>query len=120
MMLSSAKPIIAKLKMRGKPYAMQILAKSINKRNISMTVAQLEMHSSKYSIAMAKLLKSGLSNASNQGMDINKLIITNLSVSRGEFLKRRGFKGRGRTELVRKPHAKVFLKMEQEEVASGK
>lgn len=106
------KTIIARLKYRGKPYEMQVLAKSINKNNVLMSVAQLEMHGTKYSLAIAKLIRSGLSNATNQGCDLQRLVITDLSVGRGEFLRRRGFKGRGRTELIRKPNANVFLKME--------
>lgn len=112
------KVITSRLKMRGKPYEMQILAKSINKNKVSLSAAQLEMRGTKYSIAMAKLLKSAIFNAQNNGFDTNKLVITNLSVGRGEFLKRRKFKGRGRTELICKPHANVFLKME--EVDNGK
>ena len=113
-----SKSVIARLKMKGKPYSMQILAKSLPKDNVMMSVHKLMMHNTKYSIAMGKLLKSCIANAASIGVSSNNLAITDLSVGRGKFTKRRGFKGRGRTELIRKPSVNVFVTMN--EVQHGK
>lgn len=110
-------PVIARLKMRGKPYEMQVLAKSIDKNKPIRMVDALMIRNTKYSIAMAKLIKSCLANVKYKGLNPEKMLISKLSVGRGTFLKRRGFKGRGRTELICKPHAKVFLEMRQREAS---
>jgi ribosomal protein L22 len=102
---------IAKLKMRGKPYEFQILAKSISKNRVTYSIDQLIAHNTKYSVAVAKLLKSCVANAVSKGMQCENLHITQLSVGRGSFLKRIKFKGRGRTELRRKPELKAIVKM---------
>ena len=101
----------AKLKMRGKLYEFQILAKSISRDKVSHSIQRLMAHNTKYSVAVAKLLKSCVSNAGNIGIQPTDLYISQLSVGRGSFLKRVKFKGRGRTESIRKPELKAIVKM---------
>ncbi len=108
----------ASVMFHGKPYIIEILAKALKGQKADLACAKLKARNGKYAIVLEKLIKSCISNAAQSGLDKNAMFIHTLSVGRGKYLKRREFKGRGRTGMIHIPFAHVALALIQKNIGS--
>jgi len=108
----------AKVSFYGKPFKVEILSKDIVRYNAALISKKLEMTNSKYSTVMKKLVDSCVANGIQKGMKKEDMYIKTISVGRGAYLKRREFKGRGRSGMVTRSFSNVVLEIQ--EVNSGK
>ena len=93
----------------GKPYRFSMLANQIVKSDVYKTISQLGYRRGKYFEVMKNLLSSAAANAVNKGIDGGSLIIEEVLIGRGRYLKRIEFKGRGRVGSKWRPHTNLTV-----------
>jgi large subunit ribosomal protein L22 len=81
----------------------------------SVVVAQTELRNliKRASLPMMKLLDSAVANAKLQGMDINNLIIENVTVNKGLVMKRSMPRARGSASRINKRTSHVLLTLKE-------
>ena len=98
---------------RGKPFEFEMLSRNAVRKNASFVAKQLEYMPGKHAKALRILINSCIANAAhNNNLDPANMYIRTISVSRGKYLKRVEFKGRGRTGSVWKPSANVLIELQ--------
>lgn len=102
----------------GKPFKIEILSKGIVRYNASLVANQLALKHGKYATVMRKLIESCMANGLQKGFNRDTMYIRSVTVGRGRYLKRREFKGRGKSGAVWRPYANVMLELQ--EVSVGK
>jgi ribosomal protein L22 len=95
----------------GKPLFFKLMGRAIRGYNATLVSEQLKHKGGKYANLMQRLIASGINNAINSGFVRDRIYIRTLSVGPGTYLKRREFKGRGRSGAIWRPHAKVTLEL---------
>lgn len=102
---------------RGKTFEFEMLARPMIGWQASFVMEQLKYMPGKHAFALNKLIKSGIANGvNNEKMSPDSIYIKTISVSRGKYLKRIEFKGRGRTGRIWKPSANVLLELQEVEL----
>ncbi|MDQ5971309.1 MAG: large subunit ribosomal protein [Patescibacteria group bacterium] len=81
----------------------------------SVVVAQTELRNliKRASLPMMKLLDSAVANAKLQGMDINNLVIANVTVNKGLVMKRSMPRARGSASRINKRTSHVLLTLKE-------
>ena len=81
----------------------------------SVVVAQTELRNliKRASLPMMKLLDSAVANAKLQGMDINNLVIDNVTVNKGLVMKRSMPRARGSASRINKRTSHVLLTLKE-------
>ncbi len=99
--------IIAKSnKIYGKPFCFQMLARSLSGMDAYKASSTLDHVSGKYALALKKVIDSAIANAINKGIQ-NSMIVNEIVVGRGKYLKRIEFKGRGRIGSKYRPFSNL-------------
>lgn len=98
---------------RGKSFEFEMLSRNIVRRNAVFVSKQLGFMPGKHARALRTLIDSCIANAAhNNNLDPANMYVKTVSVSRGKYLKRIEFKGRGRTGRVWKPSANVLVELQ--------
>lgn len=105
--------VTAKTSFYGKPFKVHIIAKDIVRYNAKLISEKLRIANTKYCLEVKKLIDSCMANARYFGIDESKMCIKSLYVGRGKYLKRREFKGRGRTGVIWRPFSNVEIKLQE-------
>ncbi|QEK38284.1 50S ribosomal protein L22 family protein [Candidatus Cytomitobacter indipagum] len=110
-MLISRFAIAESNKIYGKSFCFQMIARSMRGEDAYKISGALDYMPGKYARVMKKLVDSAISNAINKGID-GSLVIDEILIGRGKYLKRIEFKGRGRVGSKWRPFSniKVVLK----------
>ena len=95
----------------GKMLFFKLMGRAIRGYNANLISEQLKHKGGKYATLMQKLITSGINNAVNSGFVRDRLYIRTLSVGPGTYLKRREFKGRGRSGAIWRPYSQVTLEL---------
>jgi len=95
----------------------RLVADLVRGKNLNESLAQLRFSKNKASLAMAKLLKSALSNAKNNfkisGDASEKLFIKKITVDEGPTLKRYMPRARGSVSPIRKRTSHITVVLEE-------
>lgn len=97
----------------GKMLKFKLMGRSICRYNASLIVEQLKHNNGKYCNMMRKLIHSCIANGAERGFRANNLYIRSISVGPGTYLKRREFKGRGKSGAIWRPYSKVTLELKE-------
>lgn len=110
----SSRTVRARLdKFHGKPFEFEMLSRNVVRRNARLVSKQLEFMPGKHARALKGLIDSCIANGThNKDMSVEEMYVKTISVSRGRYLKRIEFKGRGRTGRVWKPYANVLVELQ--------
>jgi large subunit ribosomal protein L22 len=98
------------------PRKVRLMADMIRGMNVNEALAHLQTSSRRASKPIAKLLKSSMANAKVSGLDVNRLVVEGIAVDKGDVLKRRLPKGRGRVSLIEKKRSHVNLLLRESEL----
>lgn len=97
----------------GKPFEFEMLSRNVVRRNAPFVSKQLEFMPGKHARALKALIDSCIANGiHNKEMRAEEMYVKTISVSRGRYLKRIEFKGRGRTGRIWKPYANVLVELQ--------
>lgn len=91
------------------PRKVRLLADVIRGKHVNAALAQISVANLRSSEALMKLVKSAISNAQNQKMDVNKLVIQKIQVNQGPMLKRFLPRARGSATEIQKKYSHVLL-----------
>lgn len=91
------------------PRKVRLLADVIRGKHVNAALAQISVANLRSSEALMKLVKSAISNAQNQKMDINKLVIQKIQVNQGPMLKRFLPRARGSATEIQKKYSHVLI-----------
>lgn len=101
---------------QGSPRRFNNYLKAVRNHNAIEAEQKLRFLISPCCVALRKLIKSGIANASNDtSVNINNLIIKEATAGRGKFLKRVVFRGRGRVGKVTKFSSNVTVVLANKE-----
>ncbi len=117
--IDESRIVKASVMFHGKPYIAEIYAKALKGCNADLACAKLRIKNGKYAIVLEKLIKSCIANAGQKGLNKSSMFIHTMSTGRGKYLKRREFKGRGRTGVISIPYAYVALSLIEKGVING-
>jgi len=109
----TARICIAKTKYYGKMLNLKLMGRSVVNHNSRLIVEQLKLKNGKYCRILESLLKSCMANGEQVGLNVDRLYIKSISVGPAPYIKRREFKGRGRSGEVWRPHAKLVVSMQE-------
>lgn len=115
---ASERIVTCRTKFYGKPKLFKILSRQIVRYKADFISKQLEIKGGKYCNLMRNAIESGMHNAEYKGLSREKMYIKSISIGRGMYLKRRQFKGRGRSGILRRPYANLLIELK--EVSLGK
>jgi len=101
------------------PRKVRLVADAIKGMQVNSAIAQLQIMPQRSSGPISKLLKSAISNAKEQKLDENKLVIKSIEVNKGVVLKRAMPRAKGRATLVEKKMSHVTLALEEREDAKA-
>lgn len=110
--------VTCRTKFYGKPKIFKILSRQIVRYKADLISKQLELKSGKYCNLMRSAIESGMHNAKYKGLSTENMYIKSISVGRGTYLKRRDYKGKGRSGLMKRPYANLLVELK--EVSLGK
>ena len=100
----------------GKMLKFKLMGRAIRGYSANLVCEQLKHKGGKYANIMQKLISSCISNAVSTGSDRRALYIKSISVGPGSYLKRREFKGRGRSGAIWRPYSKLLLQLKEVEL----
>ena len=103
----------AQAKCYGKMLKFKLMGRSIVMRNALLVSEQLKLKGGKYSTILEKLIRSCIANGVQIGLNSTRLYIKSFYVGPGTYLKRREFKGRGRSGQVWRAHSRLFIQLQQ-------
>lgn len=110
----------AKLKnLNVAPRKVRLVADSIKGLHVQAALAHLDSMPQRSTHALAKLLKSAISNAKEQKMDEDRLVIKSIRVDKGIVLKRAKARAKGRATLIEKKMSHVILELKEDESVTG-
>lgn len=95
--------------LRIAPRKVRSVAKMLKGIPANEALARLQMIRSRSALPLSKLLKSGIANAKNQNLNVNKLVIQSITVEEGPVLKRLSLRAMGRATLIQKKLSHVNL-----------
>ncbi|QEK38736.1 uL22m family ribosomal protein [Candidatus Cytomitobacter primus] len=93
-------------KIYGKPFCFQMIARSMSGCDAHRVVGALDHMPGKYARILKTLVDSAIANAMDKGID-GSLIVDEVVVGRGKYLKRIEFKGRGRVGTKYRPFSNI-------------
>lgn len=95
----------------GKMLKFKLMGRAIRGYNANLVYEQLGHKGGKYATIVQKLIGSCIANANYNGLDKSRLYVKSLSVGPGTYLKRREFKGRGRSGAIWRPYSNIVLQL---------
>lgn len=110
---SDSRIVTCRTKFYGKPKIFKILSRQIVRYKADFVSKQLEFKNGKYCNLMRSAIESGMHNAHYKGLSREKMYIKSISIGRGTFLKRRHYKGKGRSGLVRRPYSNLLIELKE-------
>lgn len=110
---ANSKVVTCRTKFYGKPKLFKILSRQIVRYRADFVSKQLEIKSGKYCNLMRNAIESGMHNAEYRGLSREKMYIKSISIGRGTYLKRRQFKGHGRSGVLRRPYANLLIELKE-------
>lgn len=114
--IESEKTAIANLRhLKIAPRKVGLIIGLIRNMNVNDAEAQLMFNSKRASEPILKLLKSGIANAKEKGMDENKLVIDKAYVNQGPVLKRWIARAMGRATPINKRTSHITLVLKESE-----
>ncbi len=95
------------------PQKARLVADVVRGRSLSSALHELGHVIKKGAPILEKLLQSAAQNARNRGMDMEKLVITKLTVDEGPTLKRFMPRAHGRAAPIRRRTAHIHVTVEE-------
>ena len=103
-------PAVAKLRyLRIAPRKVRLVADLIRGKSVEEAETILNFTQKKAALPILKLLKQGIANAKNLGLDEKKLYISKILVDEGPKLKRVFPRARGRADIIQKKTSHITL-----------
>lgn len=91
------------------PRKVRLLVDVIRGKHVNVALAQIQVANLRTAGPLMKLLKSAISNAKNQNMDVNKLYVKTIFVNQGPMLKRFLPRARGSATEIQKKYSHIIL-----------
>lgn len=94
------------------PQKLRLVANLVRGNNAKDAVAKLEFLTKKGSVAVLKGVKSAIANAKHQdGVSIEKLVVSSISVDEAQTLRRVRFASRGRVSTLHKRRSHLNIEL---------
>ncbi len=101
---------------RTSPYKLNLVAESIRGLKVEKAVAELTFSKKRVSNQVLATLKSAIANAeNNNGLNIDKLVVSEAFVGKGLVMKRMHARGRGRGARILKPFSNLTIVLTEKE-----
>lgn len=96
---------------RQSPRKVRVVAGLTRGKSVPQAIVALEFAGKKAALPLRKLIESAVSNAKNAGMDVDKLIVSKITVDAGKTLFRSLPMSRGRAFRMKKRTCAVFVEL---------
>lgn len=100
--------------LKSSPQKLNLVAQLIRGKSVEQAINILNFSSKRVSLDVKKTLMSAVANAeNNNGMDVDRLIVTEAWVGKNLVLKRGRPRGRGRFGRILKPFSQISVKLSE-------
>jgi large subunit ribosomal protein L22 len=96
---------------RQSPRKVRLIADLVRGKKVKAALAQLQFVEKRASGPFAKVISSAAANAKSQGVDVDSLIITKVSVDKGEIFKRFMPRARGSASRINKRNSHISVEL---------
>ncbi len=96
---------------RQSPRKVRLLAGLVRGKPVSAALNSLAFAEKKAAAPIKKLIESAVSNAKNAGLDVNTLVVKEITVNAGATLARRRPMSRGRAFPIKKRTSRIFVSL---------
>jgi len=91
----------------------RVIASQIRGKNVGLAITSLFFQKKSSAKPIQLLLKSAVANAEGIGLDIDKLIISEILVDKGPIIKRFMSRAHGKTTRIRKQTAHIKIRLKE-------
>jgi large subunit ribosomal protein L22 len=100
--------------LKSSPQKLNLVAQLIRGKSVEQAINILNFSSKRVSLDVKKTLMSAVANAeNNNGMDVDRLVVTEAWVGKNLVLKRGRPRGRGRFGRILKPFSQISVKLSE-------
>lgn len=96
---------------RQSPRKVRLLADLVRGKKVTEALAALRFVDKRAAEPFAKVVLSAQANAKQQGVDINKLVITKVAVDKGTVIKRYMPRARGSASPIKKRNSHITVEL---------
>jgi len=96
---------------RQSPRKVRLIADLVRGKKVKSALAQLQFVEKRAASPFAKVINSAAANAKAQGIDVDGLIITKVSVDKGEIFKRFMPRARGSASRINKRNSHILVEL---------
>ncbi len=96
---------------RQSPRKVRLIADLVRGKKVNAALAQLQFVDKRAASPFSKVISSAAANAKSQGIDVDGLIITKVSVDKGEILKRFMPRARGSASRINKRSSHILVEL---------
>ncbi|ORY87671.1 ribosomal protein L22/L17, partial [Protomyces lactucae-debilis] len=90
---------------------MSLLANLIAHKPVSHGVLQMRFSNKRHATHLANLLENARRGAISKGMDEESLVVDQAWVTKGQYIERKWYKGRGRMTIQRRPRVGIDVRV---------